>query len=355
MELQAVISAPDAETIYEIPLVLASEGLDEHVCRTLHLDTPPPDLDEWRELVERAKNPRSSVTIGVVGKYVGLPDAYLSVVEALRHGGFYHNVATEIRWIASDSGSTEALYKELSQVDGILVPGGFGIRGVEGKVAAARFARLNRVPYLGICLGLQCAVIEFARNVLELKEANSSEFDPNTPHPVVDLMDEQSGVEAKGGTMRLGTYVARLKPDTLARRVYGTEVIAERHRHRYEVNNRYRRALEQAGLIASGVSPDERLVEIVELRDHPYFIAAQFHPEFQSRPLDPAPLFRDFIGAALQYKARRSAATPTSGQSQEEQLGSALVPSAMAEDRLAIQSGDNASEKPSTVGHLASS
>lgn len=355
VELQAVISAPDAETIYEIPLVLASEGLDEHVCRTLHLDTPPPDLDEWRELVERAKNPRSSVTIGVVGKYVGLPDAYLSVVEALRHGGFYHNVATEIRWIASDSGSTEALYKELSEVDGILVPGGFGIRGVEGKVAAARFARLNRVPYLGICLGLQCAVIEFARNVLELKEANSSEFDPNTPHPVVDLMDEQSGVEAKGGTMRLGTYVARLKPDTLARRVYGTEVIAERHRHRYEVNNRYRRALEQAGLIASGVSPDERLVEIVELRDHPYFIAAQFHPEFQSRPLDPAPLFRDFIGAALQYKARRSAATPTSGQSQEEQLGSALVPSAMAEDRLAIQSGDNASEKPSTVGHLASS
>ncbi len=307
VELSAVISAPDARSIYEIPLVLAAEGLDEHVCKTLHLDTQPPDLGEWRELVRRANTATETVLIGIVGKYVGLPDAYLSVVEALRHGGFHHGVNVEVEWIASDREDRARFEEELRSVDGILVPGGFGIRGIEGKVEAAGYARRHDVPYLGICLGLQCAVIEFARNVLGLRSANSSEFDPSTPHPVVDLMEDQSGIEAKGGTMRLGTYVARLRPGTLAARVYGTEVVAERHRHRYEVNNRYRRALEEAGMIASGVSPDDRLVEIVEVKDHPFFIASQFHPEFQSRPLSPAPLFRDFIGAALARRRSRSA------------------------------------------------
>lgn len=307
VELNAVVSAPDAETIYEIPLVLAEEGLDEHVCRTLHLETSPADLEEWKELVYRAKHPQREVRIGIVGKYVGLPDAYLSVVEALRHGGFHHRAQVEVRWIASDAQARRALEAELSEVDGILVPGGFGIRGIEGKISAVSYAREKGVPFLGICLGMQCAVIEFARSVLGLEAANSSEFDPATPHPVVDLMDEQSGVDAKGGTMRLGTYVARLKPGTLARRIYAAELIAERHRHRYEVNNKYRRALEEAGMLASGVSPDERLVEIVELKDHPFFVACQFHPEFQSRPLEPAPLFRDFVGAALDYRKRREA------------------------------------------------
>ncbi|MER3455070.1 MAG: CTP synthase [Acidimicrobiia bacterium] len=310
VELQAVVSAPDARSIYEIPLVLAAEGLDEHVCRTLHLHTDEPNLSEWEDLVRRASFADKSVSIGIVGKYVGLPDAYLSVVEALRHGGFHHNSDVEIRWIPADRDDQATLAEELSRVDGILVPGGFGVRGIEGKISAAGFARRNKVPFLGICLGLQCAVIEFARNVLGLNGANSSEFDPSTPHPVVDLMDDQSGVDAKGGTMRLGTYVAKLRPGSLAAKVYRSEVIAERHRHRYEVNNRYRRALEQAGLIASGVSPDERLVEIVELTDHPYFIASQFHPEFQSRPLEPAPLFRDFISAALEFKASKAVVDP---------------------------------------------
>jgi CTP synthase len=306
VELAAVVSAPDARSIYEIPLVLAAEGLDEHVCKALRLETPPPDLEEWQELVRRATFAEERVKIGIVGKYVGLPDAYLSVVEALRHGGFHHNARVDIQWIAADGEEEERLEEELAGLDGILVPGGFGIRGIEGKIAAARYARTRAVPYLGICLGLQCAVIEYARNVLGLESANSSEFDPTTPHPVVDLMDDQSGVESKGGTMRLGTYVAKLRPGSLAARVYRSEVVAERHRHRYEVSNRYRRALEDAGMIASGVSPDERLVEIVELRDHPYFIASQFHPEFQSRPLEPAPLFRDFIGAALEFRRARS-------------------------------------------------
>ncbi len=306
VELSAIVSAPDAGSIYEIPLVLAAEGLDEHVCKTLRLDAGPADLREWEELVSRATFSEESVRIGIVGKYVGLRDAYLSVVEALRHGGFHHRAQVEIDWIAADGDDEARLAEDLSRVDGILVPGGFGIRGIEGKIFAAGYARKRGVPYLGICLGLQCAVIEFARNVLGLEAANSSEFDPTTPHPVVDLMDDQAGVESKGGTMRLGTYVARLRPNSLAARVYKSEVIAERHRHRYEVNNKYRRALEEAGLVASGVSPDDRLVEIVELQEHPFFIASQFHPEFQSRPLEPAPLFRDFIGAALEFKHKRS-------------------------------------------------
>lgn len=308
VELGAVVSAPDVRSIYETPLVLAAEGLDEHVCKALHLKTDRPDLGEWEDLVERARFATQRVKIGIVGKYVGLRDAYLSVVEALRHGGLHHRAHVEVEWIAADGEDDRRLEGELAGVDGILVPGGFGIRGIEGKIAAAGYARRKAVPYLGICLGLQCAVIEFARNVLGLDSANSSEFDPSTPHPVVDLMDDQSAVESKGGTMRLGTYVAQLRPGTLASRVYGSEVIAERHRHRYEVNNRYRRRLEEAGMVASGVSPDDRLVEIVEVRGHPYFIAGQFHPEFQSRPLQPAPLFRDFIGAALEFGNARSPA-----------------------------------------------
>jgi CTP synthase len=305
VETRGVVSAVDADSIYEVPLVLHREGVDGLLARLLHLGDVEPDLGEWRELVDRVHRAVTPVNISVVGKYVTLKDAYLSVIEALKHGGFYHGARVNMTWIPSDELIAGSVEQVLGTADGILVPGGFGIRGVEGKVAAIQFAREHRIPYLGLCLGLQCAVIEFARNVCGLSNANSSEFDPGTPDAVIDLLPEQEGVEDMGGTMRLGAYPADIMPDTLAQRVYGEPVVSERHRHRYEVNPAYHEVLQQHGMVFSGMSPDRRLVEIIELPEHPYFIAGQFHPELKSRPTRPHPMFRDFVGAAL---ARREGA-----------------------------------------------
>jgi CTP synthase len=297
---EGIVSAVDAESLYEIPLVLHDEGLDAYVCRVLHLGDDEPDLTEWRALVERVRSAEQEVHIGLVGKYVNLPDAYLSVVEALKHGGYASGAKVVIDWIAADD--TEGLLAEgrLAGLDGIVVPGGFGVRGIEGKVAAAAYAREHGVPYLGLCLGLQCAVIAFARDACGLVGANSSEFDSQTPHPVIDLMDEQKAIVDMGGTMRLGAYPAKLEPGTRVRDIYGDEVVYERHRHRYELNNRYRQTFEEHGLRCSGTSPDGLLVEFVELVDHPFFVATQAHPEFKSRPNRPHPLFAAFVEAARQ-------------------------------------------------------
>jgi CTP synthase len=304
VDLEAVVSAPDADSIYRVPLMLHAEGLDRYLARHLRLPQTEPDLAEWRSLVDRIDTSEEPVTIAVVGKYISLRDAYLSVIEALRHGGFHHGVRVNTRWVASDELVGGEVEDILGAADGILVPGGFGVRGVEGKVDAIRYARDRGVPYLGLCLGLQCAVIEFARNVCGLEDANSTEFEPGTPHPVIDLLPEQEGVSDMGGTMRLGAQPAHLKPGTLAARAYGEPVIHERHRHRWEVNPEYHRVLEEHGMALSGVSPDGRLVEIIEITGHPFFVAGQFHPELRSRPTRPHPLFREFIGAA---RARRHA------------------------------------------------
>ncbi len=305
VDADAVISAPDASSIYAVPLELHEGGLDRVICEKLQLETPPPDLDDWASMVARMERATETVTIGLVGKYVDLPDAYLSVAEALRHGALANDVQLDLRWIPSDDVEGLMAQSYLEGVDGLLVPGGFGVRGIEGKVQAIRHAAESGIPFLGLCLGLQCAVIEFARRRLGLADANSAEFDPVTSHPVIDLMDAQQGVEDLGGTMRLGIYAARLKEGSLARRLYGEEVVYERHRHRWEVNNRYRADLEEAGLTLSGVSPDGRLVEVIELDDHPFFIATQFHPEFKSRPDDPHPLFAGLLAAAAAYRQRR--------------------------------------------------
>ncbi|MGZ6974318.1 MAG: CTP synthase [Acidimicrobiia bacterium] len=297
---EGIVSAVDADTLYEIPLVLHDEGLDDYVCRVLHLEEHEPDLTEWKALVDRVRSADFDVRIGLVGKYINLPDAYLSVAEALRHGGYACGARVQIDWIASDD--TEGLLAEgrLRDLDGIVIPGGFGFRGIEGKIAAAGFARLQDVPFLGLCLGLHCATIEFARDACGLAGANSSEFDPHSPHPVIDLMDEQREIVDKGGTMRLGAYPAKLLPGSIVRAAYGEEVVYERHRHRYEVNNNYRRRLEESGLVCSGTSPDDRLVEFIELPTsmHPFFVATQAHPEFKSRPDRPHPLFAAFVLAA---------------------------------------------------------
>ncbi|HSJ29483.1 MAG TPA: CTP synthase [Acidimicrobiia bacterium] len=309
---RAVVSAPDASDIYEVPLTMHENGLDTVVCERLGIECPPPDLSSWRAMVDRARQASTPVTIGVVGKYVDLPDAYLSVAEALRHGAAAHNLALDLRWIPSDELTGMLASSYLDDLDGIVVPGGFGYRGVEGKIAAVRHAREQGIPYLGLCLGLQCAVIEFARNMLDLPEANSTEFDPTTVHPVIDLLASQEGVEDKGGTMRLGLYAAKLEEGSLVRDLYGTELIYERHRHRWEVNNRYRKDLEAAGMRLSGVSPDGSLVEFIELPDHPFFVATQAHPEFKSRPDDPHPLFAGLAAAAGRLAASRtSEATAT--------------------------------------------
>jgi CTP synthase len=300
----AVINAVDVPNIYAVPLALHEAGLDDVVCRELDLEPTPADLASWRQMVEEMLAPESAVTIGIVGKYVDLPDAYLSVVESLNHAARSSRVTPEIRWIPADDVDGLLAESYLEDLDGILVPGGFGIRGIEGKIQSIRYARENGVPFLGLCLGLQCAVIEYARNVVGLTHAHSSEFDPMTPDAVIDLMEAQKDVADKGGTMRLGLYPAKLAPDSLARSLYGKEVVYERHRHRWEVNNRYRNQLEAAGLSLSGTSPDERLVEFIELDDHPYFIATQAHPELISRPDAPHPLFAGFVSAA---KAHRTA------------------------------------------------
>jgi CTP synthase len=305
VEPNAVINVPDANDIYEVPLMLRAAGLDDVVVDRLSIEAEEPDLTSWEALVARAASVEGEVSIGVVGKYVDLPDAYLSVVEALRHASLANGVRLDLRWVPSDDlpGLLGSSY--LEDLDGILVPGGFGGRGIEGKVFAVRHAREQRVPFLGLCLGLQCAVIEYARNVLGLNEAHSGEFDPTSPHRVIDLMDSQQDVNDLGGTMRLGLYAAKLAEGSLVRRLYGEELVYERHRHRYEVNNRYRKDLEAAGLRLSGVSPDEQLVEVIEVPDHPFFLASQFHPEFKSRPDDPHPMFRGFVEAAIRHRKER--------------------------------------------------
>jgi len=305
VETRGVISAVDAESIYEVPLVLHREGLDTYLANLLRLPDRDPDLREWQDLVDRVHRAVSPVSIAIVGKYVTLKDAYLSVIEALKHGGFHNGARVNLTWIPSDELIAGGVEEILGRADGIVVPGGFGIRGVEGKVEAIRFARESKIPYLGLCLGLQCAVIEYARNVAGLDGANSSEFDPKTPHPVIDLLPEQEGVVDMGGTMRLGAYPCDILPGSLAERCYGESLIHERHRHRYEVNPTYHGVLQEHGMVFSGMSPSRRLVEIIELPDHPYFIAGQFHPELKSRPTRPHPLFREFVGAAL---ARRQGA-----------------------------------------------
>jgi CTP synthase len=303
----AVIPAETAETIYEVPLLFEAAGLGRLVVRDLGLGDPEaePDLAGWRALVDRIKQPKPTVEIGLVGKYIELPDAYLSVTEALRHAAWAHGVDAKVRWVDSEALTAENVAERLAGVAGILVPGGFGHRGIEGKVLAAHHARDRRIPYLGLCLGLQCAVIEFARQVVGSQDVNSTEFDMFTGNPVIDFMPDQRELEDKGGTMRLGLYPARLTPGSKAAQVYGQEVIYERHRHRFEVNNRYRQTLEAAGLVLSGQSPDGRLVEIVELADHPWFVASQFHPEFKSRPERPHPLFDGFVAAALAQRDGR--------------------------------------------------
>ncbi len=320
VEPNAVINVPDARDIYEVPLMLRAAGLDDVVTKRLNLETDEPDLRSWEALVARAASVEDEVTIGVVGKYVDLPDAYLSVVESLRHSSLAHGVRLDLRWVPSDDlpGLLGASY--LEDLDGILVPGGFGGRGIEGKVFAVRHAREQGVPFLGLCLGLQCAVIEFARNVVGLSEAHSGEFDPTSPHRVIDLMDSQQDVNDMGGTMRLGLYAAKLEEGSLVRKLYGDELIYERHRHRYEVNNRYRKDLEAAGLRLSGVSPDGLLVEVIELPGHPFFLASQFHPEFKSRPDDPHPMFLGFIEAAVAHRAKRLKPAPAAAEPARAEL-----------------------------------
>jgi CTP synthase len=304
--ISGVISAVDAASIYKVPMVLRREGLDEEVARHLRIDAEP-DLSEWEALVERIDAATDPVRIAVVGKYVNLRDAYLSVMEALKHGGFSHGADVEIEWVASDDLGGSATEAALAGADGILIPGGFGVRGVEGKVAAIRYARERGVPFLGICLGLQCAVIEFARNVCGLEGANSSEFEPATPHAVIDLLPEQKNVTDMGASMRLGSWPAHLVPGSLAAKAYDEEVVYERHRHRWEVNPAYHRILQECGLVFSGMDKSGRLAEIIELPDHPFFVAGQFHPELRSRPTNPHPLFRDFVGAAQAHRHGREA------------------------------------------------
>jgi CTP synthase len=298
---EAVIPAETASTIYEVPLLFEESGLGALLVRELSLEdmAQAPDLESWRQLVELIKRPKPTLEIGLVGKYIELPDAYLSVIESLKHAGWAHEVDVKIRWIDSEGLTPENVAEQLAGLAGVVVPGGFGHRGIEGKVLAAKFAREGNVPFLGLCLGLQCAVIEFARDVLGTQDANSTEFDMFTEHPVIDFMPDQRTMQEKGGTMRLGLYPARLTPGSKAAQVYGSELIYERHRHRFEVNNEYRSLLEAAGMVLSGQSPDGRLVEIIELRDHPWFVASQFHPEFRSRPERPHPLFDGFIGSAV--------------------------------------------------------
>lgn len=304
VDRDAVVNALDVSNIYEVPLELHEAGIDDVITKRLRLETPDPDLSAWRAMVERTRNASRPVTIGLVGKYVDLPDAYLSVVEALRHGATAADAVLDLRWIPSDDMGGLLASEHLAGVDGIVVPGGFGIRGIEGKISAIRHAREAGIPFLGLCLGLQCAVIEFARSVLNLDDADSAEFNPTTLHPVIDLMESQQDVAEMGGTMRLGLYPAKLAEGSLARSLYGEELVYERHRHRYEVNNRYRKDLEAAGMRLSGTSPNDSLVEVIELPSHPFFIATQFHPEFRSRPDSAHPLFLGLIRAGLDHRAR---------------------------------------------------
>ncbi len=303
---EAVIPAQDVKNIYEVPVALHQEGLDQLIVEQLELDLEPGDLNAWKELIQGMENPRDEVTIGIVGKYVEYEDSYKSLSEALRHGGFPGQLRVDLRWIESEGLAGESWKEKLRNLDGILVPGGFGTRGIEGMIQAIEHARAEKVPFFGICLGMQCAVIEFARNVCSL-EANSSEFDPAAPHRVIYKLRELLGVEEMGGTMRLGAYPCILEEDSLAARIYGVREISERHRHRYEFNREYEEIITSYGLKVSGNSPDRNFVEIVELPGHPWFLGCQFHPEFKSKPLRPHPLFVSFIEAALAHKKKRTA------------------------------------------------
>lgn len=308
VEPEAVIQNVDAKSIYQVPLLLEKEGLGRIASEKLGIRGRTPDLRDWEEIWHKIENPRRETTIAIVGKYVALHDAYLSIVEALTHAGLVWDSRVNIKWVNSeelDDGPDDQIEDVLGDVDGILVPGGFGSRGIEGKIRTVRYARERKVPYFGICLGLQCAVIEAARNILGLKEAHSTEFWPDTPHPVIALMPEQLDKEDKGGTMRLGLYPCRISEGTVAMRAYGTDLVRERHRHRFEVNPKYVDKLKEAGLIPSGIWPERGLVEIMERHDHPWFLGTQFHPEFLSRPARPHPLFREFVAAALRYKEAR--------------------------------------------------
>jgi CTP synthase len=299
VDLRSVVACPDVSDVYLVPKVLQEEGLDELVCEQLGLETPPAELGEWQTLIDRIGERSGEVTIALVGKYVKLHDAYLSVHEALKHAGVHQGCAVRVRWVDAENMSYEEAAELLEGVDGVLVPGGFGSRGWEGKILACQVAREREIPYLGICLGMHVAVSEFARHVCGLEGANSTEMDPETPYPVIDLLPEQKEIEDLGGTMRLGAQAVEVAESTRTREIYDDPVIHERHRHRYEVNNHYREQLVDAGLVVSGTFQEGRLVEVIELPDHPWFVASQFHPEFKSRPTRPAPLFREFVGAAL--------------------------------------------------------
>jgi len=320
---ESVISAPDVDCIYRLPLVFRDEGLDDLLCSSLNIWARHPDLAVWADLVDRFKHTDRSATIGIVGKYVHLIESYKSLNEAIVHGGMAHRAKTHIRYISSDDLEAGDL-SSLEGVDAILVPGGFGERGTEGKIAAVRHARENGIPYLGICLGMQMAVVEFARNVLGLEKANSREFEAETPHPVIDLMEAQKEIRDKGGTMRLGTYPCAVKKETLAHRIYGEDSIDERHRHRYEVNSEYLPQFAEHGLKASGTSPDGVLCETVELEAHPWFFGCQFHPEYKSRPTRPHPIFVSFVKAALDFRTARETRS-TEDVAGEEQLASSLL------------------------------
>ncbi len=300
---EAVIEARDVDSVYRVPLLFHRQGLDDLVTNLLELEVGPPNLDEWNRIIDRIDNPSSEVDIAICGKYTSLHDSYKSILEAFNHAGIANDVKVNIHWVDSETIEESNARESLAGYAGVLIPGGFGHRGVEGMVEAIRYLRENEVPFFGICLGLQCAVIEYARNVCGLEGAHSAEFDEDTPHPVIHLMPDQNGIVNMGGTMRLGAYPCVLEPETRARATYGREEISERHRHRYEVNYDYRDTLKDHGLGISGSSPDGRLVEMIELTDHPWFVACQFHPELKSRPTDPHPLFRDFIRAAKEYAA----------------------------------------------------
>jgi len=303
VSLSNVINAPDLDDIYEVPLRMFDEGLDNAVNDRLKLNSNSQDLSQWKTMVDLKQNAINTVKIAILGKYFGLPDSYLSVVESLKHSCLQNNVKLDLHWIDADNFELDSL----ADMDGVIVPGGFGYRGIEGKISAIQYIRENKIPFLGICLGLQCAVIEFARNVCGISDANSSEFSQNTKNYVIDLLPNQDlDKDDVGASMRLGTYPCKINPDTIASKIYSDEVIYERHRHRYEVNNKYRDKLIENGLIIGGVSPDNNLVEMIEIKDHPYFVASQFHPEFKSRPWEPAPLFNDFIASSIKTKSSES-------------------------------------------------
>ena len=318
VEIEDVIASLDADNIYEVPLLMQEEGLDAQVIKKLNIDTGEPELEKWKKFLQAVENPESTIEIALVGKYVEHQDAYKSITEAFTHAGAVNNCSVSIRWILSDELSQKNVAQKLDGVSGILVAPGFGDRGIEGKIAAAQYARENKIPYFGICLGMQCAVVEYVRNVCGWPDAHSCEFDENTEHPIIDIMPEQKNITNKGGTMRLGRYDCRIKEDTKAYEAYGKTMISERHRHRYEVNNNLRYKLTENGVTLSGINPERDLVEIIELQDHPWFIGVQFHPEFSSSVNEPQPLFVGFLKAAVVYAREHQLQIPFENQNHEE-------------------------------------